>query len=305
MATHAQPEPRNGLGLTSLVLGISALIPGLMPITFWVAGPLAVGAIAFGLAGLARVRRGTATNRWTARFGIATGLLAATLSIVGAVILFGAVDKLDQDLQQIEQDLDTQIACIDQAETPAERDACITPASYPVPPDKATITAWATGHLCVEIRTDAYAEAMRWAVDQVDTTPELTVTVAEWCGGWGIVAVDRSLGEAEARSHAEVERIASEHVAATLVFNSDAPAWPDRDKRMVALHELMHAVMHVDGGEWEALGHTNACASVMSRYTDCILAQGGLTDYDRHWIAKAYDAPWYADAVTAVVERAS
>jgi Domain of unknown function (DUF4190) len=78
-------QPRNGLGVASLVLGVASLVAAVSFLLF----PLAliggiVGAILGGFA-LARVRRGQATNRGLALAGLICSLLALALAIVWSV----------------------------------------------------------------------------------------------------------------------------------------------------------------------------------------------------------------------------
>jgi hypothetical protein len=75
--------PRNGLGTAALVVGILALLSGIL----LVGAVLGVIAIALGLAGRSRVRRGEATNGGSALAGILTGL--AGVIIAGVVIAAG------------------------------------------------------------------------------------------------------------------------------------------------------------------------------------------------------------------------
>ncbi|MDX6255353.1 MAG: hypothetical protein QOJ11_1687 [Frankiales bacterium] len=75
--------PRNGLGTAALVLGILALLSGVILI----GAILGVVAIILGFAGRARVKRGEATNGGSAMAGILTGLVG--IIIAGIVIAAG------------------------------------------------------------------------------------------------------------------------------------------------------------------------------------------------------------------------
>lgn len=88
----AAPQPRNGLGIAALVLGLVGLLFGLIPLTGFVAIVLGVIGLVLGLAGLGRVRKHIATNRVLTWFGVATSLGAIVLGIIGLVILGNAVD---------------------------------------------------------------------------------------------------------------------------------------------------------------------------------------------------------------------
>lgn len=94
-----RPEPKNGLGLAALIVGGVGILFGLVPLTFWVAGPLALTSIALSLAGLARVRRGAATNKGVSGVGLALGILAAAMSLWGAVTFFSALNDLSENLK--------------------------------------------------------------------------------------------------------------------------------------------------------------------------------------------------------------
>lgn len=61
-------------------------------------------AVLFGLLGIARGRRGEATNRKMAAISTGLGTLVAVLGIVGIVITFTAMDQLGKDLQHIGND---------------------------------------------------------------------------------------------------------------------------------------------------------------------------------------------------------
>ncbi len=74
----SSPAPRNGLGRTAAILGGLSLLTAPILGLGIIAGVLAV---AFGEAGLARERVGTATNRRTAGWGIVLGLVGAILSL--------------------------------------------------------------------------------------------------------------------------------------------------------------------------------------------------------------------------------
>jgi hypothetical protein len=102
--TTATAPPRNGFGITALVLALVGLVFGLMPITGFLALILGALAILFGVLGMARGRRGEATNRKMAVISTGLGVLVAVLGIVGIVITFSAVDKLGKDLQNIGND---------------------------------------------------------------------------------------------------------------------------------------------------------------------------------------------------------
>lgn len=95
---------RNGLGVTALVLGIIGALSGIPMLLFWLAGPLGVLALIFGLVGFGRARKGGATNKGVALTGTILGLIALILSVVGAVVTLSAVHAaVDEVHEQVEK----------------------------------------------------------------------------------------------------------------------------------------------------------------------------------------------------------
>jgi len=83
-AEYAPPaHPRNGIGITALVLGIVAVIASIT----------VIGGILLGFIGRSRAKKGQATNGGVALAGIITGAIGLVLSIVlvvaGAALFFG------------------------------------------------------------------------------------------------------------------------------------------------------------------------------------------------------------------------
>ncbi|MBT2525892.1 DUF4190 domain-containing protein [Streptomyces sp. ISL-99] len=93
-------QARNGLGTAALILGIIGALSGLIPFFFWLAGILGVIALIMGLAGRGRAKRGGATNKGVALAGAILGLISLIMSVVGAVILFKAVDDAVKDIDK-------------------------------------------------------------------------------------------------------------------------------------------------------------------------------------------------------------
>ncbi len=95
-AVYFQPAaPRNGLGLTAMILGIIGLVFCLIPITgMVVGGPLSILAIIFGAVGWSRARKGTATNRKVAIAGFVLGIAAFVFACVDLGIVTSAVNDL-------------------------------------------------------------------------------------------------------------------------------------------------------------------------------------------------------------------
>lgn len=124
MPMMAPPEPRNALGLAALICAIIGCLCGLVPIAFILGGPLAIIAIALGIAGMGRVRRGTATNSRTTNFGVVLGILALILAFNGARITFTAVSEFGQKVNQLSDDQQRRAACVAKAQTPDDMLAC-------------------------------------------------------------------------------------------------------------------------------------------------------------------------------------
>lgn len=103
-------EPRNGFGITALVLALVGLGFGLVPLTGFIALILGVLAVLFGFLGWGRVRRGAATNKKMSAIGGLLGAGAVALGIFGMATVFGAVEEfgeeMDQITEQIEGDMD-------------------------------------------------------------------------------------------------------------------------------------------------------------------------------------------------------
>ncbi|MEV8309628.1 DUF4190 domain-containing protein [Streptomyces flavidovirens] len=93
-------QARNGLGTAALILGIIGALSGRIPFFFWLAGILGVIALVMGLAGRGRAKRGGATNKGVALAGAILGLISLIMSVVGAVILFKAVDDVVKDIDK-------------------------------------------------------------------------------------------------------------------------------------------------------------------------------------------------------------
>ncbi len=90
-AEYAPPaHPRNGIGITALVLGIVAVVASITVIGGVLLGIIA---IVLGFIGRSRAKKGQATNGGVALAGIITGALGLVLSIVlvvaGAALFFG------------------------------------------------------------------------------------------------------------------------------------------------------------------------------------------------------------------------
>lgn len=87
------PAPRNGMGTSSLVLGIISVV---LSWTVWGGVILGTLAIIFGSVGLGRAKRGEATNRSSAMAGLILGIVAIALLVL-LVLVFGAFGSMTRD----------------------------------------------------------------------------------------------------------------------------------------------------------------------------------------------------------------
>jgi hypothetical protein len=94
--------------VASLVLGIIGVVTGLIPILFLISLPCGLIGLILGLVGYKR-----AATRTMRKWGVALSAVALLLGVLGIVIVAGAFEELDDDLD-----------CLAEAETSAEIDAC-------------------------------------------------------------------------------------------------------------------------------------------------------------------------------------
>ncbi|RCG17852.1 hypothetical protein DTL70_26705 [Streptomyces diacarni] len=93
-------EPRNGLGLTALILGLLGALSGLVPILFWASGTLGVIGLVLGLAGRSRAKKGLATNGRTALTGLLLSLLSFALGVWGLITVVTALDDAANEIDK-------------------------------------------------------------------------------------------------------------------------------------------------------------------------------------------------------------
>ncbi|RKT87439.1 membrane protein [Saccharopolyspora antimicrobica] len=115
---HTAP-PRNGFGITALVLALIGLVFGFLPLTGFLALILGALAVLFGLLGVARTRKGLATNKIMSWVGTALGGLSLVIGIWGVVIVYQVTEQLVRDLDEISTGLQTPPAP-GQGNTPAD-----------------------------------------------------------------------------------------------------------------------------------------------------------------------------------------
>ena len=83
--TTVVQQPRNGIGVAALVVGVVALVLAILVVFFPLAGLLGLIAVILGAVGMAKASRGEATNRGQALGGLLTGLIALILAILVGV----------------------------------------------------------------------------------------------------------------------------------------------------------------------------------------------------------------------------
>lgn len=91
-------EPRNGFGITALVLALVGFVFGMIPFTGFIALILGAIAVLFGFIGWGRARRGTATNKKMSAIGAFLGVGVVALGVWGLTVVFGAFEELDEEL---------------------------------------------------------------------------------------------------------------------------------------------------------------------------------------------------------------
>jgi hypothetical protein len=94
----APSRPRNGAAVAALVLGISAVMVGFVPLLFWMGTIAAILAIVFGIIGLRRAHRDAAADRrGFAVAGLVLGPIGLLASVVGGyvtVLVFRTVEEI-------------------------------------------------------------------------------------------------------------------------------------------------------------------------------------------------------------------
>lgn len=86
-------QPQNGLGITSLVLGIAAFP---LVCCFYVGIPAGIVAVVLGVLAKNKADQGLATNRGMAMAGIICGAIAAVLGVIFIILAF-ATDAFSVD----------------------------------------------------------------------------------------------------------------------------------------------------------------------------------------------------------------
>ena len=87
-APYYAPPPRNGFGVTALCLALPGSVFGFFPLTGFLALVLGALALLFGLLGVARARKGLASNRGMSMLGAVLGACVLVAGIWGVVTLY-------------------------------------------------------------------------------------------------------------------------------------------------------------------------------------------------------------------------
>ncbi|MGJ7909027.1 MmpS family transport accessory protein [Actinopolyspora sp. H202] len=92
--------PKNGMGITALVLGLVGILLAWIPIIGFFGFILGALAIIFGIIAVVRSHKGTATNMVMSYIGLAAGVIAFVVSIVVFTVLVNEVDKQLDEMNQ-------------------------------------------------------------------------------------------------------------------------------------------------------------------------------------------------------------
>ncbi|WP_255306131.1 DUF4190 domain-containing protein [Streptomyces sp. Wb2n-11] len=113
-------QPRNGMGITALVLGTIGAVLGLAVFLFWISWLPALLALVFGIVGLGHARKGLATNKAMALTGLVLGAAGLLLAVGGGVFTFSKVAEFTDGIRS---DVETAEAEADAAEASAAASA--------------------------------------------------------------------------------------------------------------------------------------------------------------------------------------
>jgi hypothetical protein len=108
---------RNGMGTTALVLGVVGLVLVVLFLFAPLGAFLGLLAVLFGILGIVRVNQGVADNRGQAVAGLVTGAIALLVGVFLTVSIGTFFSTHVNDFNDFGR-------CMDDANTPAERDAC-------------------------------------------------------------------------------------------------------------------------------------------------------------------------------------
>jgi hypothetical protein len=96
-----QQQPRNGLGITGFVLGLTGLVFSPIPFVGMIAWPLVVLGLIFSIVGVVRVKKGKATNKWLSIIGIITSVVGLVVCIVWVAVIGSAVNEVNNEVNKV------------------------------------------------------------------------------------------------------------------------------------------------------------------------------------------------------------
>ncbi|GLZ29138.1 hypothetical protein Lesp02_13280 [Lentzea sp. NBRC 105346] len=101
MPPHTPVQPKNGLGITGFVLGVTGLVFSPIPIVGMIAWPLVILGLIFSVVGLVRVKKGKATNKVLSIFGIILSVIGLVVCIVWVAVIGSAVNEAKEEVERV------------------------------------------------------------------------------------------------------------------------------------------------------------------------------------------------------------
>lgn len=96
-----QQQPRNGLGITGFVLGLTGLVFSPIPFVGMIAWPLVILGLIFSIVGVVRVKNGKATNKWLSIIGIIASVVGLVVCIVWVAVIGSAVNDVNKEVNRV------------------------------------------------------------------------------------------------------------------------------------------------------------------------------------------------------------
>ncbi|GGX71542.1 DUF4190 domain-containing protein [Streptomyces hiroshimensis] len=115
---YPPPQPRNGLGIAAMSVGICGAVIGLIPFLFFLSAPLGLTALVLGFFALRLVRRGEATNQGMALAGTILGGVATVMAAGGLMFVLYLMDKADEENDELYEDRPAAAAAPDPTPSP-------------------------------------------------------------------------------------------------------------------------------------------------------------------------------------------
>lgn len=99
------PQPKNGLGIAALILGIAGIVLGFIPfVGFGLAALLGVIGLVLGIFGILRVKKNVANNKVLSIIGTILSAIAIIVSIIGLITLIAFLGSVNQAIQDSSND---------------------------------------------------------------------------------------------------------------------------------------------------------------------------------------------------------